>query len=252
MKLGITSPEWTTFLSDVKAAKTSLGNPEILWYRGHPNSSHYLLASLLRYENGINREQYLFNSFQKFADRIFKRRDSDWETLFEMQHYGIPTRLLDWTETFSIALFFSASYNQSRHPGKDAAIYVLDPIALNAISGIGKIYRVPSDESQFGYKKIYWHHDPFTPPAPIALEPNFINDRMLAQRGMFTVHHDKIEPLEEQFPKAIKKVILPNEVIPAAIEFLELSNITSYSIYPDFAGLAGYLQDTSGLKPRWP
>jgi hypothetical protein len=245
--LGITSPLWTDFLESIKQAKTDLGNPEVLWYRGHPNSRFYLLASLLRYKNGLAKERLLFTNFKKFSDRILKRRDSEWETLFQMQHYGVPTRLLDWTETFGIALFFAATYNQSHHPDQDAAIYLLSPISLNEISGIGQIYLVPQDESKFGYTEIYWERRPFSATAPIAIEPIFINERMLAQRGMFTVHHDKIDPLEKAFPNAIKKVILPNKVIPAAVEFLELSNLNMYSVFPDMTGLAGYLASTSGL-----
>jgi hypothetical protein len=247
---GITSTEWTKFLEDIKQAKAELGNPEILWYRGHPNSRFYLLASLLRFKNGIDKERELFTNFKKFADRTIKRRESEWETLFEMQHYGVPTRLLDWSETFGIALFFAATYNQSHHPDQNAAVYLLDPIALNKISRVNQIFRVPRDEEIFSYTKIYWNHSPFAANAPIAIEPIFINDRMLAQRGMFTVHHDKIDPIEDTFPEAIKKVILPNAVIPAAIEFLELSNLNMFSVFPDLAGLSGYLASTSGLKPR--
>ena len=113
-------------MQSVQEAKADLGNPELLWYRGHPNVDFYLLASLLRFENGLDKEQYLFNNFRKFSDRILKRRESEWETLFEMQHYGIPTRLLDWSETLGIALFFAATYNRSHHPKQDAAIYLLD------------------------------------------------------------------------------------------------------------------------------
>jgi hypothetical protein len=247
---GITSPKWTQFLEAIKKAQLELGNPEILWYRGHPSSEFYLLASLLRYKNGLKKERHLFTSFRKFADRILKRRDSEWETLFDMQHYGIPSRLLDWSETFGIALFFAAHFNQSRHPGQDASIYLLNPLALNEISGIHQIYRVPQDEGKFSYTKIYWEQTPFAAAAPIAIEPIFINDRMLAQRGMFTVHHDRIDPLEDAFPQAIKKVLLPNDVIPAANEFLELSNINMYSVFPDLAGISDYLTKTSGLEPR--
>jgi hypothetical protein len=248
---GITSPEWTSFLEEIKDARASLENPDTVWYRGHPNAKYYLLANLLRYENGIEKEQHLFNSFRKFSDRILERRKSEWETLFEMQHYGVPTRLLDWSETFGIALFFAATYNLSSHSGNDAAIYLLDPVALNKISGKSGILRIPHDEEGFGYTKIYWDHSPFKATAPISVEPVFLNDRMLAQRGMFTIHHDEIEPIEDEFPKAIKKVILPSNVMPAAMEFLELSNLHAYSVFPDVAGIAEYLRNTSGLNARW-
>ena len=148
-------------------------------------------------------------------------------------------------------MFFAATYNQSHHPNQDAAVYLLNPTALNEISKIKEIFRVPQDEAKFSFTKIYWDHSPFAATAPIAIEPIFINERMLAQRGVFTVHHDDIEPLEYKFPTAIRKVVLPNEVIPAALEFLELSNLNIFSVFPDVAGLSGYLTSTSGLKPRW-
>jgi len=248
---GITSPVWLKFLEDIAAAKAALGSPEILWYRGHPNANFYLLASLLRYKNGLEKERRLFTDFKKFSDRIFTRRESEWETLFEMQHYGVPTRLLDWSETFGVALFFAATYNQSHHPDKDAAMYLLDPVALNRRSGRRQVIRVPEQEDDFGYTQIYWQHRPFAPAAPIAVEPIFLNDRMRAQRGMFTVHHDRIEPLENTFPDAIKKVILPNAAISAALEFLELSNLNIFTVFSDLGGIAGYLTNTAGLEPRW-
>jgi len=243
----ITSPEWTQFLVDVSDAKAALGNPDVVWYRGHANADFYLLASLLRYSNGLSKERYLFNTFKKFSDRINTRRQSDWETLFDMQHHHIPTRLLDWSETFGVALFFAATYNQSHHLGKDAAVYLLDPVKLNRISGVDRVLSIPQDEGRLSYTGIYWDHTPFSPAAPIAIEPIFVNDRMRAQRGVFTIHHDKKDPLEAAFPTAVKKVTLPSSVIPAALEFLELSNLTMFSIYPDFAGLANHLQNTSGL-----
>jgi FRG domain-containing protein len=249
---GITSPEWSAFLGKVKAANTALGDPEIVWYRGHPDVSHYLLASLLRYTNGLEKEKRLFESFQKFSDRIFKRRTSEWETLFEMQHYGVPTRLLDWTESFGVALFFAAYYNKRHGSGTDAAIYLLSPHRLNQYSRINRIYRIPEDERDFTYKGIYWRQTPFAATAPIAIEPIFINDRMLAQRGMFTVHHDGMEPVETQFPDAVQKVAIPNNIMDAALDFLSLTNINEYSVFPDLAGIAGYLKRESDLTPRWP
>jgi hypothetical protein len=68
---------------------------------------------------------------------------------------------------------------------------------------------------------------------------------------MFTVHDDSIEPIETKFPTAVKKIILPNNLISAALEFLDLSNITQYSVFPDLAGIAGFLTQSSELKHRW-
>lgn len=149
-----------------------------------------------------------------------------------------------------VALFFAAYYNKSRGSGKDAAIYLLSPNRLNRYSGINRIYRIPEDEANFPYKGIYWRQTPFAANAPIAIEPIFINDRMLAQRGMFTVHHNDTKPLETEFPEALQKVPLPNSMMGAAMDFLSLTNINEYSVFPDLAGIAGYLKKESGLIPR--
>lgn len=242
---------WTNFLIDVRNAQYELGDPEIIWFRGQGNAKYYLLPSLLRYKNGLEKEQMMFHKFRRFADKIFVNKESEWETLFDMQHYGIPTRLLDWTETLGIALYFAAYNNRIHEKGGDAAVYLLNPIGLNSQSGVNKIYRLPYDEKNYSYSKIYWEKSPMQANAPIAVEPVLRNDRILAQRGMFTVHHDLIDPIEDVFPQFIKKVILPGDAIDSAEEFLKIANIDEFSVYPDLAGIAGYLNKTSELEPRW-
>jgi hypothetical protein len=245
---GITSIGWADFLEKIKEAKQQIDNDGPIWFRGHNNAGYYLLPSLLRYTNGLDKEKYLFNSFRKFSDRIFVRHNSEWETLFDMQHYGVPTRLLDWSETFGIALFFAACDNLSCY---DAAIYILNPLKLNQVSRISKIYTIPREEGEYSYSNIYWNKTPFAPSAPIAIEPIFINSRMSAQRGVFTVHDDSIDPIEYKYPEAIRKVILPKELIHAALEFLDLANLNEFSVYPDLGGISRFLINSSGLEPRW-
>ena len=243
---GITDSNWLAFMTNIMEAKKEISDDGPIWFRGQNNANHSLLPHLLRFENGLKKEQYLFSSFRKFADRILQRRESEWETLFEMQHYGVPTRLLDWSETFGIALFFAAFHSK---PTYDAAIYMLNPQTLNKASQIQEVYKIPWDEEKYPYSKFYWNVH-VSPIAPIAIEPIFINSRMLAQRGVFTVYYNSIEPIEKRFPEAIRKVILPGTLIPAALEFLDLSNINEYSVFPDLGGVANFLKDKSELEYR--
>ena len=241
----LSSVEWIDFLNAIGLAKKQLGNSDTIWYRGQNNVNYPLLPTLLRYKNGIEKEKLLFERFCKFSERISQRRECEWETLFEMQHYGIPTRLLDWSETFCIALFF-AVYS---HTEQDAAIYLLNPKKLNEQNYDGKILKLPKVDN-FKYSALYIDRDLPRPTSPVAVEPIFSNSRMFAQRGMFTIHHDKTDPIEKKFPKAVKKVVLSNKLFPTIKEFLELSNINELTVFPDFAGMAGYLKHSTGLIMR--
>lgn len=59
---------------------------------------------------------------------------ASWLTL--MQHYGLPTRLLDWSESPLVALYFALSSDEDAKT--DAAVWVLNPMRLNKKVGYGE------------------------------------------------------------------------------------------------------------------
>lgn len=237
---------WNELLQHVKNLRAELGSPDRLWFRGQGNAEYVLLPSLLRFGNGLDKEKFLFEKFRQLSLRVSPRRTDDWETLFDMQHYGIPTRLLDWTDSLGIAVFFAATYNDRFYPGKDAAIFLLDPTGLNAYSKIKTIPQIPDDKG-LNYRDIYWEKKPFAPSSPIAVEPLFLNDRILAQKGKFTIHGDDIKPIEVACDKAAKRIVLTGKSIPEALEFLEIANINEYSVFPDISGIADYVRRSASL-----
>ena len=107
--------EWYDVLEAVRAAREQLGDPATVWYRGHSNGHWSLIPGLHRWPDGLAKEQALFGEFQRSAARLVTKRDDDWETLFDMQHYGVPTRLLDWTEALGVAM---ARHIRRKHLGK--------------------------------------------------------------------------------------------------------------------------------------
>jgi hypothetical protein len=238
---------WYELLQHIKKLRGELGNPDELWFRGHGNAKYVLLPSLLRFRNGLDKEKFLFEKFRQLSLKVFPRRTDDWETLFDMQHYGIPTRLLDWTDTLGIAVFFAATYNAQFYRGSDAAIFLLDPIALNGYSRIGRVPLIP-DDKDLNYRDIYWAKKPFAPNFPIACEPVFLNDRILAQKGKFTIHGDDTTAVEVLCDKAVKRIVLTGKSIPEALEFLEIANINEYTVFPDMSGIADYVRRSAGLK----
>jgi len=230
---------WQEFLENIREAREDLGNPPVIWYRGHSHSGWSLVPGLYRDSTWADRERRAFEAFDRTATRLFDKRQSDWEVLFDMQHYGIPTRLLDWSEALGVAVAF-VMHTPLPTP-TDAAVYVLNPIALNALSGLAEIKTLPSDQA-FEYKQIYWYKQPFAPQRPIAIYPPLQSARLFAQRGVFTIHGDRKLGLEEQSPHVVRKVILPVGARPAAMQFLQDANLDEYAIYPDIVGMARLLR----------
>jgi hypothetical protein len=184
------------------------------------------------------------NAFDLFDRRVQRLRGGgearrDWHCLVDMQHHGVPTRLLDWTSVLGIAVFFAAARYNTSQEGIDFAIYVLDPVSLNQKVGRAVIYS--SEDEHFGYKSIYWDHRPFVPSGAIALETPFVNDRVYAQQGLFTAHVDE-KPLEDVRPDSIRKIILHPSCAAGAREFLDHANLNDSTVFPDMEGLVRYVR----------
>lgn len=230
--------EWYDFLEAVRYARRKLGDPEVVWYRGQSNGEWSLVSGLHRRSVGLAKEEILFAEFQRSAARLFTPRSNDWETLFDMQHYGVPTRLLDWTETLGVAVAFAVL---DHHPSYgNPALWVLDPVGLNKYSGLKGIKDIPT--GSFEYKAIYWRSDPFAAKYPIAVAPVLQNDRMIAQGGAFTIQGLDGRGIEESCSDAVAKVELPAQAVNGAREFLDHAGINSYSIYPDILGMARHIR----------
>ncbi len=229
--------EWSDFLRQIEDAERKLGNPQEIWFRGQSNESWGLTPSLLRYSDWQLKEKDLFREFQKTASVLFDKRNSDWEILFDMQHYWIPTRLLDWTTVLGVAVAFVIFDDLT---DTDSAVYLLDPISLNKIIG-RDIIDIPEDRN-FNYTEIYWDNRPFRADKPIAIRPSFQSKRIQAQKGVFTVHGQIAEGLEITASQCIEKVILKKGAKQEAIQFLKWANLDEYTIYPDIIGMARHIK----------
>jgi hypothetical protein len=236
----ITADTWAEFLEALQTAKRELGNPKEVWYRGHSRLHYYLTPSLLRYTSGLQKEKELFDDYVRMASRLLEARSNDWEMLFDMQHYGVPTRLLDWTEVLGVAIAF-ALYD-SRENTEDSAIFVMNPTALNNKSGIAGIKQAPDDlDAVFDYKKIYWEGRPFKPNYPIAFKPKLQSDRLAAQHGTFTIHGSDPSPLDVLAPDCVRRIIISPNAKVGARQFLEYAALDPFRIYPDIVGMARHL-----------
>jgi len=244
-----------------------------LWYRGCNDSNHQLLPSLYRHDSVkgaadlATLEEHLILRFRQRSIPFAPRPLGDeWDVLFLMQHYGIPTRLLDWTENPFIGLFFSVTGGQFTRKGRrrhrylhftnDAVVWLLDPVAWNrhALSRLDYAGEIPftNDEVLNPYKPPLKRHDFRN--LPVAINGAHNSARIVAQRGAFTIAGDNLEPLEVSFAEnkfpdeCLVKVILARELIPELRHSILNHGITESVVFPDLDGLSREMNREFGFK----
>ena len=136
------SSAWNAFLGAIAAARQELKlrGEEECFFRGHGVSDWNLLPTLLRYcqESGRTRrkqitdlEATLFFEFRSRARELHGQGLDGWDVLFHMRHHGLATRLLDWTETLAVAVYFAL---RDSVPRSVPCVWLLNPYALNQLS----------------------------------------------------------------------------------------------------------------------
>ena len=77
------------------------------YYRGHSNIDYALCPSIARYRHNIGVELSLIEAANYKMPDEFNKDGDLLTTLAKMQHYGLPTRLIDFTTNPLVALYFA-------------------------------------------------------------------------------------------------------------------------------------------------
>lgn len=252
---------WEEFREAIETFDYALGvrNPYI--YRGQSDSSFQLTTRLWRaFENKENTSRDNFHEFEKwslgefeadshhFLSESILRSCSDctgWWSL--MQHFGAPTRLLDWTLSPYVACYFAARENFDK-PG---TIWVVQHDILK--DATDKIFptekNIPDDPIEC--IKYFCRND--SPDVLIAVKRHIRFERIKAQQGVFTVclnvhakHDEVIRKIfsESDNPNYLAKIIIPADLKLEAIKRLRSMNITASTLFPGLEGLARSLEES--------
>jgi hypothetical protein len=243
-----TFAEFSAFVADNATKERGL------WFRGTRDAEkHHLVPTLYRHatktdaESLTKLETELMTAFRHRSPPFVREiPKDDFELLFLMQHHGVPTRLLDWSENPYVSLFFSLENARSEEPANatDAAVWVLDPYALNvsALANHRNTERIlaANDVLLSAYKPQL--HVDNSGALPVAMYGVHNSQRIVAQRGVFVLFGSSTTPMNK-VPLIVEKKILRQLVIAKEVKnemFAALSNlgVTDSVVYPDLDGLA--------------
>ncbi len=233
-----------------------------LWYRGTQKSNYNLEPSLYRHptvndaNDLIELEWTLLSDFRHRAPPFSERLPTeDLELLFLMQHFGVPTRLLDWTESPFVALFFALE--NARKPGAeqdDAAVWILDPIALNSLAAD---QREGSDQIYGAYASELDAYKPrpegknLKERLPSAMYGIHNSPRIVAQRGTFVIFGKDTTPMD-QHPRlrdgdVVRRLDIIADKKSEMYNDLVNMGVVDSVVYPDLDGLSRELRNYRGF-----
>lgn len=212
-----------------------------IWYRGQSKKEFKLVPSLYRRESRIS-EMTLIKKFKQNATLLMNNHSSnDFDWLFIMQHHGVPTRLLDWTESSLIALYFTCCDDLDT----DGAIWVLLPSELNKHSGIEpeETFDIPGIGEIGNHDPKSYHADRTNTMGPAAAIASRNTARMQAQQGTFTIFHKKTTAIEEIGDKNhVWRYIIPSESKGDILAELKICGIDKFQLFPELASIGELLK----------
>lgn len=250
-------------VTKVLKLQTDGGNDCSLWFRGQRCHEHSLIAKLQRTATSpdavFDRERRLLVRFRQRSLPFWPAGypQDQWEHLFAMQHHGVPTRLLDWSENLFVAIYFAVQ--EAAVVGHitpcSPTVWVLDPVKWNKnvtqhkdiedtisvlTTGDDELlpYAPAMSESKLERKR---------QSMPVALYGTHNSARIVAQRGTFTVAGKVLTPMNEfaESPLSISKLTLQGP-IEKWRRSLQTVGITESMVFPDLSGLARELEASEG------
>lgn len=225
-----------------------------MWFRGVSNKEYSLIPGSVRHSlegwKEISAVLDFMASYQNYHEKI----ESSWELYSLMQHYGFPTRLLDWTTSMIVALYFALDGEPSVDDNNnciDRVVWGMTTGMLNTVNfldrriiptAIGKATKegekyLPSPLRKEGGDDLTFEFN------PLAIKMPFTNKRIHAQKGCFTVHGSNQQGIEQVMHSnglghELVKFVFNEQVAQKIRATLHKMEINEDDIYQDLNSLS--------------
>jgi hypothetical protein len=179
-------------------------------------------------------ERDMMATFQRESGPLLKY-ESEQELYFIARHYGMPSRLLDWSISPFVALFMCVFPEPSRSPrypdpatqlvtdpSEDGILYAMNPEALGD----------PCDQNhpdvKIAIEAVTAYQSNLEKPRILPVRPNPLPGRMDRQLSRFTLHCHLSAPVKIT---ALRSVRVPREAKNAVRSQLEALGVNEFSVY---------------------
>jgi hypothetical protein len=196
------------------------------------------------------KEQRLLNAFRTYERLELRSGQSDWDVMLLAQHHWLPTRLLDWTSSPLVALFFATEHYE--HHNEDGVIWCVDRYKTNeALPQDVRAHLTKSGTAAFSLEVLAKEYgdlekfDDISPPSPLFFEPPSVSPRIVQKFAFFSVMpggpRTHILPWLEAHLDWCWKVIVRGCLKKEISERLLVMNISERTLYPGLDGTARWL-----------
>lgn len=219
-------------VNEVVSLIESMGEKPLMLFRGQDRNDD-LLPKIARKDPSKDTteiEKQMLRELRRRAplDPILSKTN-DWDCLVYAQHYGMATRLLDWTSNSLVALWFSACNRDIINDGYLYILFVNDDLLL--------------DKQK--------EKDPFNIGKTRVLKPNILDSRIAVQSAWFTAHRysnsaQKFVPLKNN-PDLKKEIIMkciPGDCKEEILLTLDKLGINEESVFPGTNGMCKHMNYT--------
>lgn len=254
-------------------------------FRGQADASWSITSSLERemtrmqnknpdeYESNVLKQAKRAMDFTE-CRQLDGKDDFSW--LAMLQHHGCKTRLVDFTESFYVALYFAIRDLHAVNdvdPGQDAVVWAISKFALDGNSiALCEKNNWELDQEEMSRRLLNnaidlpWRYDKETDGtfAVVCSKPGTLNQRMIAQQGLFLAPLNLKHPFEENLIKGLKlheilvcnmeistlddlknkaalakavKICIPKKLHKTLLFHLKRMNLSEATLFP---GLDGY------------
>jgi hypothetical protein len=232
--------------------------PTCYIYRGHADENWHLQSTLERNlgckfgSDSEKHEKHALNLFEsKFHlyDKLNDKPKTKLEWLSIMQHYGVPTRMIDFTTSPYVALYFAIE-NANKTADKSFAIYALNyreiqKKSLAYIKEKDKSINIEYDDLSYKQDELFNDIiDKYSYEILWVVEPSVSNLRLDRQSGCFLIAGCKNLSIEDLLSGNTYmdidnfKFIIPGNLWDYVYTLLGKMNINSKTIYGDLEGLS--------------